>query len=75
MRIVSRVAPAMLGAVMVLAAGAAAGEDAATPTPTFAVEQQAIDLGEITAGEDAVAVFRFHNSGDTDVRIIRAKPS
>jgi hypothetical protein len=39
------------------------------------VEQQTIDLGEVIAGSEAVAVFRFQNTGSAEVHIIRAKPS
>jgi hypothetical protein len=41
----------------------------------FTVEEPRIDLGEIRSGTDAVATFTFHNDGDQDVRILRAKPS
>jgi len=43
--------------------------------PLLTVEEPTIDLGEIKAGSDAVATFVFHNKGDVDVRILRAKPS
>jgi len=44
-------------------------------TPALTVEEARIDLGEIKSGSDAVGTFIFHNSGDEDVKIIRAKPS
>ena len=31
--------------------------------------------GEVTAGTAAVGTFVFHNDGDRDVTILRAKPS
>jgi len=43
--------------------------------PELSVENTRIDLGEIKAGNDAVATFVFHNSGSSDVKIIKAKPS
>jgi len=43
--------------------------------PTFSVENPRIDIGEIKAGSEAVATFVFHNEGETDVKIIKAKPS
>jgi len=43
--------------------------------PTFSVENPRIDIGEIKAGSEAVATFVFHNKGETDVKIIKAKPS
>jgi hypothetical protein len=74
MKLNMRTAAAVVGALTVVAAMAAA-DDQAAPGPVFRVEQETIDLGEITAGSEAVAVFRFHNAGDADVHIIRAKPS
>jgi hypothetical protein len=41
----------------------------------FSVEEPRIDLGDIKAGTEAVATFTFHNRGEKDVRIIKAKPS
>jgi hypothetical protein len=61
-------------ALVVIAAAAVAADEAA-PAPVFRVEQETIDVGDVTAGSEAVAVFRFHNPGDADVHIIRAKPS
>ena len=43
--------------------------------PALTVEEARLDLGTIKAGSDAVGVFTFHNTGDEDVKIIRAKPS
>jgi hypothetical protein len=39
------------------------------------VENPRLDLGEVKAGTTAVATFVFHNDGEKDVNIIRAKPS
>jgi hypothetical protein len=74
MKVVTRIAAAVLGGLAVAAAVPAVADDAA-PAPVLRVEQETIDLGDITAGSEAVAVFRFHNAGDADVHIIRAKPS
>jgi len=74
MKVVTRIAAAVLGGLAVAAAVPAVADDAA-PAPVLRVEQETIDLGDITAGSEAVAVFRFHNVGDADVHIIRAKPS
>ena len=46
-----------------------------TPAAAFRVEEARLDLGTVKSGSEAVAVFTFHNTGDKDVRIIRAKPS
>jgi hypothetical protein len=43
--------------------------------PSFRVEQAALDLGTVVAGEAVKATFVFHNDGPEDVHIIRAKPS
>jgi hypothetical protein len=64
-----------MAAVVVLVAAALVAADEAVPAPAFRVEQASIDLGEVVAGSEAVAVFRFHNDGSSDVHIVRAKPS
>jgi len=46
-----------------------------TGGPTFTVENPRIDVGEVNAGDEAVATFVFHNEGDVDVKILKAKPS
>lgn len=73
---------------LVLAAGLTAG--AATPVPTvpppsasatrrpapiLEVENATIDAGEVRPGEVAEGTFVFHNTGDRDVKILRAAPS
>ena len=62
----------LLTAAVVVVAGGSVGQAGG---PALTVEQARIDLGEIRAGTDAVATFVFRNSGPTDVRILRAKPS
>ena len=49
--------------------------DAQATGPIFSVENARMDVGEIKAGSEVVATFVFHNTGATDVKIIRAKPS
>lgn len=49
--------------------------DAQTGGPALTVENPRIDLGLIKAGATATGTFVFHNSGDKDVKIIKAKPS
>jgi len=76
MKIATRTAPAIVGAMLTMAGLAVAADEVVdVAAPTFRVEQETVDLGEVRAGETAIAVFRFLNSGDTDVRILRAKPS
>lgn len=67
-------ASVIMGAAVLLTVTPAAAEGE-TAAPTFRVEQKAIDLGDVTAGQESRAVFVFHNDGDADVRILRAKPS
>jgi len=74
MKSVSGTAAAVLGVLAIAAAGRAVADEA-VPAPTFQVEQAAIDLGDVIAGSEAVAVFRFHNAAGADVHIVRAKPS
>jgi hypothetical protein len=50
-------------------------DDAETANQAFRVESPQLDIGKVRAGAEAVATFVFHNDGEKDVRIIRAKPS
>jgi len=52
--------------------GGVAADTASVP---FKVEQARLNLGDIRAGTEAVATFVFHNDGQEDVKILRAKPS
>ena len=63
----------VLAALWLVSAGQ--GQAQMEATPALTVEKVRIDLGEIKSGSDAIATFVFHNSGDEDVKIIRAKPS
>jgi hypothetical protein len=66
----------MIAATMAAAAGGpSAAEDDAERTTILRVDESTINLGELQAGSEAVAVFVIHNDGDRDVRILRAKPS
>ncbi len=67
-------ASVLVGAAVFFSASPAKAEEE-TAAPTFRTEQTAIDLGDVTAGSERQAVFVFHNDGDVDVRILRAKPS
>lgn len=75
MKLSGRTAAAVLGVLAIAAAAPAGADEATAPTPTFRVEQETIDLGDVIAGSEAVAVFRFHNAGNADVHIVRAKPT
>jgi hypothetical protein len=66
----------LLMVVICAVAGAAVGGDGPHPAqPALTVDEARIELGEIVAGQDAVATFTFRNHGAEDIRIIRAKPS
>ena len=75
MKLAGKIACAAIGVIGVLAATAPLAADEVAPPPAFRVEKDTIDLGDVVAGSEAVAVFRFHNTGDSDVHIVRAKPS
>ena len=66
---------AMIILVAALAFLAASWADAQAGPVTFTVDESRIELGEIKAGTEALAVFTFHNAGEEDVTIIKAKPS
>jgi hypothetical protein len=53
----------------------AQAQEQVEPKPSFRVEAESVDVGDVRAGTDAVATFVFHNDGDKDVKIIKAKPS
>ena len=63
----------VLAALWLVSAGQ--GQAQIEATPALTVEEARIDLGEIKSGSEAIATFVFHNNGDKDVKIIRAKPS
>jgi hypothetical protein len=75
MRKASRTALALLVPCLIAAGVLAEGEADEAQTATFTVEQTRLELGDVKAGDMAEAVFRFHNAGDAEVRILRAKPS
>jgi hypothetical protein len=62
-------------AVLCGAVGSAAADDATAESTGFRVEEAALDVGDVRAGSQVVGTFIFHNDGDQDVKIIRAKPS
>ncbi len=47
----------------------------ATGDAGLRIDTPQLDLGEVRAGTAAVGTFVFHNDGDRDVTILRAKPS
>lgn len=79
MRTLQRLAVALawLALVLGLVAPLAAADDGAGAEQAagLTVDQERIDLGTVVSGQDAVAVFTFHNHSQRDIKIIRAKPS
>jgi hypothetical protein len=63
------------GVVIAQSPATKASAETATPEAAFRVESANVDLGSVTAGDDAVATFIFHNDLDRDVKILRAAPS
>lgn len=47
----------------------------ATGEGMLRIETPHLELGEVKAGTPAVGKFVFHNEGDRDITILRAKPS
>jgi len=44
------------------------------PAPHIKFDAVSIDLGDVIHGEDAVATFTYHNTGDAPLHILSAKP-
>ena len=53
----------------------AAEAKAADVPPSLKVENASLEVGPVTAGTAAEAIFVFRNEGERDVRILRAAPS
>ena len=71
------VALAVTGPAMAFAQAkpARAQEQRSAVHQMISVESTEIDLGKVTAGQEVVGTFVFHNSGDRPVKILRAKPT
>ncbi len=63
------------GVVLAQAQPAGHGEHGSAVRQMISVESTEIDLGKVTAGQEVVGTFVFHNSGDRPVHILRAKPT
>lgn len=61
--------------VLAQAKPAAAEEHGSAVRQLISVESTEIDLGKVTAGQEVVGTFVFHNSGERPVKILRAKPT
>ena len=75
MRSSVRVTLAVLGIAICGTAGPALSDDAHPESDELWVEERRLEIGDIRAGSEVLGTFIFHNDGEKDVRIIRAKPS
>jgi hypothetical protein len=70
---------AILGVLLVAAVGSVSADTSAqgpgTGGPALVPVEGSLDIGEVNAGQTAVAVFTFKNNSESPVRILRAKPS
>jgi len=46
----------------------------AGPAPHIKFDATEVNLGDVVHGQDAVATFTYHNSGDAPLHILSAKP-
>jgi hypothetical protein len=44
------------------------------PSPHIKFDSTNVNLGDVVHGEDAVATFIYHNTGDLPLHILSAKP-
>jgi hypothetical protein len=44
------------------------------PSPHIKFDSTNVNLGDVVHGEDAVAIFTYHNTGDLPLHILSAKP-
>ena len=47
----------------------------AGPAPHIKFDAAAVNLGDVVHGQDAVATFTYHSTGDAPLHILQAKPS
>jgi copper(I)-binding protein len=58
-----------------LSTTSAIGIAAETSKRVIRVENGRLDIGDVKAGEEGVATFILHNEGDSEIRVLHAKPS
>jgi len=58
-----------------LSAMPASGFAAETSKRVVRVENSRLDLGDVKAGTEGVGTFILHNDGDSEMRVLHAKPS
>jgi hypothetical protein len=63
-----------LGAAQAVSAEEPAPSRPAGPAPRIAFDAKDVNLGDVVHGQDAVAVFTYHNTGSAPLHILAAKP-
>lgn len=63
----------------VIAAHVASAQEPAPAAPTgkaprIKFDATSVNLGDVVHGQDAVATFAYHNTGDAPLHILSAKP-
>jgi hypothetical protein len=53
---------------------AAAAVPPTGPQPRLKFDETTVNLGDIVRGQDAVATFTYHNTGEVPLHILSAKP-
>jgi hypothetical protein len=56
------------------AAPAAPAAPPTGPQPRIKFDATTVNLGDVVRGQDAVATFTYHNTGEGPLRILSAKP-
>ena len=69
----------ILGLFLSLGARAVFAEEPAPaapegPAPRIKFDATEVNLGDVVHGQDAVATFTYHNTGDAPLHIVSAKP-
>jgi hypothetical protein len=64
----------VLSAALAFAADQPAPEAPAGASPHITFDAKDVNLGDIVHGQDAVAVFTYHNTGNAPLHILSAKP-
>ena len=63
-----------VGAAQSLPAEEPAAAVPAGPAPHIAFDAKDVNLGDVVHGQDAVATFTYHNTGNAPLHILSAKP-
>ena len=44
------------------------------PAPRIKFDEMTVNLGDVVRGQDAIATFTYHNTGEAPLHILSAKP-